>query len=160
SMASDPAAQSYANYVLQNWGGTDTHDSLDLLFHNPTAPAAFWSALPLQNLATGTGLLTARSDWGSTPNWLSFQMRNLLQAAHHDASPRHLQLQRGGDDLLVDANTVGGNQGNKPMYANAVIIDDGGAGLQTYRYMPGYWYGSPGVVITAYEANQNYVYMG
>jgi PKD repeat protein len=160
SLASDPAARSYANYILQNGGGWNSGDTLDLLYRNPSAPAAFWSALPLQDLATGTGLLTARSDWGTTPTWLAFQMGNLLGADHQDAMPGQLQLQRGGDDLLVNANAVGGNQSYKNRYGNTMIIDDGGAGLQTYRYAPGYWYGNPGVTVTAYEAASNYVYMG
>jgi hypothetical protein len=41
--ADDPAAQSYANYVIQNYhDGPNTANSIDLLYRNPSAPAAFW----------------------------------------------------------------------------------------------------------------------
>ena len=47
----------------------------------------------------------------------------------------------------------------KSTLANVVIVDDNGEGYQTYRYSMGYWYGTPGVVTTAYEASSSYVYV-
>jgi hypothetical protein len=157
---SDPAARSYANYILKNYRSPQTNDTLDLLFHDPSAPASFWSALPLQHFAQGSGLLTARSDWGPAPNWLAFHMGNLLQCDHQNASPGHLQIQRGADDLLVNANAAGGNQSqSRNQFANTVVLDDKGEKAQIYRFSSGYWYGNPGVVITAYEANEHLVYL-
>jgi hypothetical protein len=159
--ASDPAEQAYANYILQNNPTGNSNDAWDLLYRNPSAPASNWSNLPLQYLAQGTGLLTARSDWGSTPTWVSLQMGNILSADHQSFTPGQLQIQRGGDDLLVNANAVGDNQAGakKSTYGNTIIVNDNGDGVQTYPYSMGYWYGSPGVTVTAYEAAGNHVYM-
>jgi hypothetical protein len=160
--ASDPTAQSYANYILQNYPGSFTSDYLDLLFHNPSATGAYWSAEPLADLATGTGLLTARSDWGSNPVWVATLMGNLLHADHQTHSPGLMEISRGADQLLVDGSQVALN--NIPVYdqstySNALVVDDNGDGAQTYRYAMGSWYGTPGVVINAYEATANYTYL-
>lgn len=102
-MADNAADRAYANYILQNYPDAafltagDSNDYRNILFHNPTAPAQFWSSLPLQDFATGTGLLTARSDWGANPTWLSEQMGNLLRADHQTYSPGQLQISRGDD---------------------------------------------------------------
>jgi len=161
NMTSDPTERSYANYILQNYSSAYSNDAWDLLFRDPSAPASFWSNLPLQYLAQGTGLLTARSDWGSTPTWVSEQMGNLLAADHQSYTPGQLQIQRGGDDLLVNATAVGGNQtgAQESTDGNTIIVNDNGDGLQRYPYSMGYWYGSPGVTVTAYEASGNHVYM-
>src|SRR5207249_2137126 len=85
-LADDADARSYANYTLQNYKvgdffhgegvdltplQPDTGNAVDLLFHDPAAPAAYWSALPLQYFASGNGVVTARSDWGPAPTWVS-----------------------------------------------------------------------------------------
>jgi PKD repeat protein len=162
TMANDPAAQGYANYIIQNYSnGANTADSLDLLFRNPSASASYWSALPLQDFATGTGLLTARSDWGTTPTWVSMQMGNILAADHQYDAPGMMEIRRGADELLVNGNALGGNQvpSTKSTYANTVVVDDGGAGTQNYPYAMGLWYGTPGIVVNAYEATANYAYL-
>jgi hypothetical protein len=160
AMASDSAARSYANYLIQHNAGSNTNDAVDLLYRNPAASAAFWSALPLQWYAQGTGLLTARSDWGTTPTWVSAQIGNPLAADHQSFTPGQVQIQRGADDLLVNANALGDNQSGvfKSTYGNTIVVDDNGEGAQTYRYSMGVWYGSPGVV-TTYEAGANYTYL-
>jgi hypothetical protein len=159
--ASNPTTQAYANYIIQHNSGGNGHGYIDLLFRDPSAPAAFWSDLPLQYFATGTGLLTARSDWGSSPTWVSLFMGNPLNADHQIYTPGQLQIQRGNNGLLINANAVGENQTSalKSKYGNTIIVDDGGAGTQTYRSSMGYWYGDPGVVVNAYEAGSNYTYL-
>ena len=161
--AADPAARGYANRVIRTYPGADTQDYQDLLYRDPAAAAADWTAaLPTQYLAAGTGLVTARADWGYRSTWLSFQLGNLLGADHQSYSPGQLQVQRGADALLVNANAVGGNQSGalKSTYSNAVVLDDNGAGTQVYRHSAGIWYGTPGVRLTAYEAGSGYVYAG
>jgi hypothetical protein len=161
SVASDPTTQSYANYILQHHVAGNSSGAIDLLFRDPTAPAAYWSDLPLQYYASGTGLLTARSDWGNSPTWVSLFMGNPLWADHQSYTPGQLQIQRGADDLLVNASVVGNYQANaqKSRYGNTIIVNDGGAGYQVYPYSMGYWYGSPGVVVNAYEAGSDYTYL-
>jgi PKD repeat protein len=161
TMADNAADRSYANYILQNYPGSNTNDHVDLLFHNPSAAASFWSSQPLQNFARGTGLLTARSDWGNTPTWMSLQIGNLLNADHQSYTPGQLEIQRGGDALLINAAVKGGFQtaAAKSQYGNTLIVDDNGDGVQTYRYSMGYWYSSPGVYVDHYEAGNNYVYL-
>ncbi|MFO1023059.1 MAG: DUF4815 domain-containing protein [Planctomycetales bacterium] len=169
SMAGNAADRAYANYIIQKYpdsafaNSTDTHDFTDLLQRDPTAVATFWSALPLQNFATGTGLLTARSDWGTTPNWMSIEMGNLLGADHQTYSPGHMELARGADQLLVNANVLGStldylNPGQLSQYANTVAVNDNGEGMLIYPYGMGSWYGTPGVVTKAYEADASHVY--
>jgi hypothetical protein len=158
----DPTLRSYDNYILQNYysNGGATKDVLDLLFRNPNASTSFWSSLPLQDLATGTGILTARSDWTSgTETFVSMEMGNVLQADHQDFTPGQLQLQRGGDDLLINAWAPGEHQGlQKSTFGNTIVVDDNGDGKQNYRWSMGVWYGNPGVVINAYETTSSYVY--
>jgi hypothetical protein len=167
NLASDPAAQSYANYILQNYAGQGTNSAWDLMFHNPSAPASTWSSLPLTNLDKGMGLLTARSDWGSTPTWLTVEMGNLAHDDHQTETPGQIQLQRGADDLLINAAAPGGLQGLvKSQYGNLVVVNaNGDTNVQTYPYHEGAWYGDyagpgvPGVTINAYETNANYTYL-
>jgi hypothetical protein len=158
----DTAARSYANYVIQKYPGAGSADYRDLLFHDLAAPASFWSALPLQHFASGTGLLTAHSDWGSSPTWVAFQLEYLLAADHQSYSPGQLQIKRGDDDLLINGNAPGKNQDfvRKSTNGNLIVIDDNGDGLQTYRYSMGVWYGEKaGPIINAYEAGKGHVYI-
>jgi hypothetical protein len=184
SMADNPAEQSYANYIIQNYsdsGGPTgpiqyqtPADYRDLLFHNPSAPAAFWSGLPLQNFATGTGLLTARSDWGTsdtwlsapTSTWVSAQIGNLLAADHQTYSPGHMEINRGADQLLINANGVENQYGNHSLlpfqvsqFSNVVAVNDNGAGYERNPPNMGVWYGTPGVVDNAYEGTSDHAYL-
>jgi hypothetical protein len=157
----DPKAQSYANYILQKYPGRDSASYIDLLFHDHAASASFWSSLPLQHYASGTGLLTARSDWGRSPVWVAYQMGNLLGADHQSYSPGQLQIKRGDDDLLINGNAPGRNQDgvHKSTFGNLIVVDDNGDKKQVYRWSMGVWYGSPGIVVRAYESDKGYVYM-
>jgi hypothetical protein len=156
----DSTLLSYDNYILQNYAGSPTKDYLDLLFRNPSASTSYWSSLPLQNLATGTGILNTRSDWNTnTPTIVSLEMGNLLKADHQDYTPGQLQIARGGDDLLINAWAPGHYQSlQKSTYGNTMVVDDNGDGEQNYRWSMGVWYGSPGVTINAYETTASYVY--
>jgi hypothetical protein len=169
--ADNAADRSYANDILQQYPDSafvtpgDTEDYRDLLFHDPSATASFWSSLPLQHFASGTGLLTARSDWGSAPTWVSLQMGNLLNADHQTYSPGQLQISRGDDQLLINANAVAlsGDESLAPtqrsQFSNVLAVNDNGAGYQRDPFSMGVWYGTPGVVVNHYEANSNDVYM-
>lgn len=158
---SDQEARSYANYILQKYPGRDSGNYMDLLFHDPSAPSSFWSALPVQHFASGTGLLTARSDWGRSPIWVACQIGNLLNANHQTYSPGQLQIKRGDDDLLINASAPGNSHTGKlrSTHGNLIVVDDNGEKKQTYRWSMGVWYGSPGVVVKAYEANKAYAYL-
>jgi hypothetical protein len=160
SEANDPTMQSYANYILQHYSGQGSNDAWDMLFHNYSASASYWSSMPLSYLAQGTGLLTARSDWGSTPTWLAVEMGNLAPADHQTYTPGQVQIQRGADDLLINASAPGGYQSlQKSQYGNIVVVNDNGAGIQRWPGSMGVWYGTPGVVINAYEATSNFTYL-
>jgi hypothetical protein len=156
----DPIANSYANYMIQHYAGADTKDYEDMLFHDPSANATFWSSYPLAYLAPGTGLVTARADWNYDSTWLSFQLGNLLSADHQTYAPGQLQIQRGGDALLINANAVFENQAlqTKSSLSNLIAIDDNGEGLQNYPFNMGVWYGTPGVYLTAYQSDPDFVY--
>jgi hypothetical protein len=162
STADDSTARSYANYILQTNPGNNGNDYIDLLFRNPAATGTLWGAFPLQYYADGTGLVTARADWNYNSTWMSFQLGNLLSADHQTNAPGQLQIQRGSDDLLINANAIAGNQDihTKSSFANLIAIDDNGAGTQNYSWNMGVWYGTPGVFITNYEATGGHVYVG
>jgi hypothetical protein len=163
----DATARGYANYIIQQYPGQQTGDFQDLLFRDPSATANTWTSAPLQHRADGTGLVTARADWSYSSTWMSFQLGNLLSADHQSYTPGQLQIQRGGDALLANAEAYLNTQIGAPKstYGNSVIIDDNGDGLQNYRYSMGYWYwngmpsGLPGVTTTAYEAGTDFLYV-
>src|SRR6266700_2720685 len=153
AVADDTAPKSYANEILQNYAGTLSANTWDLFFRDPSATTANWTNdLPLQWFAGGTGLLTARSDWGSNPTWIAFQLGNLLGADHQTYTPGQFQIQRGCDDLLVNATSIGEEQTppKKSFYGNTLVVDDNGEGVQNYRYSMRVWYGTHGVTVTAY----------
>jgi hypothetical protein len=150
----------YANYVLQNYPSPFPAVFSDLLYRDPTATTSFWNDLPLQRLNQGTGLITARNDWNYNSTWVSFQLGNLLSADHQSISPGQVEIQRGADSLLINANALFNNQDpfSKTGLSNMVVVDDNGDGAQNYRFNVGFWWGTPGVVMTGYEATEDYVY--
>ena len=158
----DDAASKYANYKIQNSSEADTGEYIEMLYHDPAAPAAPWAgSLSMGYLNTGTGLMLSRADWSYNSTWLAFQLGNLLSANHQMYAPGHVQLQRGDDDLLVNAPGVGGLQDvhSKSSYSNLVAIDDNGTGAQNYRWNVGFWYGTPVVYLTGYEEHDAYSYI-
>jgi hypothetical protein len=164
TMASDPLAASYANYIQETYPNSGFYlhprpDAIAAIFDNPNAPSAYWSGEPMQYYAAGTGLVTARSDWGPSPNLFTFQLGTLLPTSHQSYAPGQLEIFSGNDPLLANAAILTGTQSAtlKSSLSNTLVVDDGGAGYQQYRWAAGTSYG-PGVGITAYEAAGNYVY--
>ena len=155
-------ARSYANYIIQNYGNDQTRDMQDLIYRDTTASTAFWGSEPLQYNNLGTGLIVARNDWNYNSTWVAFQLGNLLDTEHQLDCQGHLEIQRGADALLINANEVGENQtpSTQSSFGNLMCIDDNGTGEQTYRYNQGSWFGTPGCVMSSYETNSGYVYAG
>lgn len=156
--ATNSTDQSYANYILQNYPGSTGDDWNDLLFRNPTAPASFWSSLPLQQYSEGQGLAVAREDWNYNSTWLAFTSGNLY--SYPSFAQGGLELDRGADQLLVNAAAISEDQSLTDIgtYASTVVIDDGGAGQQTYRYAQGGWYGNPGNTMPHFDGTSNFAY--
>lgn len=164
----DPTLRSYANFMVQNYpnGFGENTPSLwvDLFYRDPAASASFWSSFPLQYKADGQGLVTARADWNYNSTFVSLQMGNIIQADHQTFSPGLMEILRGGDDLLVNANAESGVQPDQSQYANTVVIDANGdtntdgSSVQTYPFNMGEWYGTPGVSLTAFDASSGFVY--
>jgi PKD repeat protein len=159
-VTTDETARAYANYVIQTYPGGQTEDMQDLLFRDPNATATFWTSLPLEYFARGTGLINARSDWNYNSTWVSFQLGNELDTDHQTYAQGHLEVQRGADALLINPNALGGNQtpSTESSFGNLLTIDDNGVGTQTYRFNQGFWFGTPGCRILNYEASNGYVY--
>ncbi len=156
----DTTACSNANYMIQNYSGGQLEDMQDLIFRDPNAGMAFWTNAPLERFAQGTGLIVSRADWAYNSTFVSLQLGNLLDTDHQTYSQGQLEIQRGPDGLLINANEVGELQvpSMESSYGNLVAIDDNGAGTQVYRFNQGDWYGTPGCRITNYEATNGYVY--
>jgi hypothetical protein len=169
-MCASAAERSYANYVIQNFPDSvfqaaTPSDYRDLLFHDPSAPAAFWSSLPLADFASGTGLFAARSDWGTTPTWVAAQIGNLLPDTDHQFAPGQVEINRGADELLINADQVEYVYGNESLapyqvsqFGNLVVVNDHGV----YERSPGnmgVWFGTPGVVDKAFEGTADHAYL-
>ncbi len=157
SYFTDSVHTGYANYVLQNYSNASYWiDHETLLFKNTTVPPVNPNVLPSRYLAVGAGLSLV-----NTPQiWTSLECANLMNCDHQLAAPGHIQIKRGSDDLLIFANAPSQNHDNhtRSPYANVVIVDDNGEGMQTYRFEMGYWYGPSGVAIKNYEAGSGYTY--
>jgi PKD repeat protein len=153
-------ARSNANYIIQNYPGGQIGDMQDLLYRDTSAPAAFWASAALQYFNQGTGLITARNDWNYNSTWIAFQLGNLLETDHQQDCQGQLEIQRGADGLLINANEVGENQqpDTESSFGNLMVIDDNGVGTQVYRYNQGSWFGTPGCVMTSYEPTTRYLY--
>jgi hypothetical protein len=111
-------------------------------------------------LNQGTGLMIAHNDWNYNSTWIAFQLGNLLETDHQQDCQGQLQIQRGADGLLINANAVDENQlpSTQSSIGNLMCIDDNGVGTQVYRFNQGSWFGTPGCRITNYEATNGYVY--
>jgi hypothetical protein len=86
-----------------------------------------------------------------------------VSADHQSYIPGQLQIRRGADDLLINAHAPGKSQPawrRKNVFGNVIVIDDNGDKLLPYPETMGVWYGKPGVVVTAYRAEKDYVYLG
>ena len=105
-------------------------------------------------------MLIARNDWSYNSTWVAFQLGNLLETDHQQDCQGQLEIQRGADGLLVNANEIGENQtpSTQSSFGNLMVIDDNGVGTQVYRYNQGSWFGTSGCRILDYEATNTYVY--
>jgi hypothetical protein len=156
----------YANYIIRNYAGNRS-GMLQLIFDNMDATKDWTTStdFQLQNLAVGSGLLTARADWSYNSTWLAYIVGNYEPGADHQANaPSHLRIQRGADDILPYAVAYfgGAPRHTKSMFSNLVAVDSNNDGEQTYPWTMGVWYGIPGVATLAYEVDpaNRYVYMG
>jgi hypothetical protein len=164
--SSDAQSSQYANFFIQEVIQPQVATMQDLLYRDPSAIATDWTTvLSPHYLASGTGVVYARNAWDYASLWLAFQCGNLVSADHQSDAQGDLHIQRGADDLLVNANAVTENQvvggetlDKKSVFANLVAVDDGGTGLQNYPYAQGFWQGSPGNILLQYEGVSGYVY--
>jgi hypothetical protein len=98
-------------------------------------------------------------------------MGNLLQADHQASSAGQLQINRGSDELLINAKApiISGDSDvgfySQSQYGNLVAVDSngdvdaGGTPLNRAPFSEGIWYGTPGVVVNAYGATTDHVYL-
>ena len=167
--AGDENAKGYANLEVHRSAHRGEAGWIDLGLYDPAAPVLDWTAVePTQYFAQGQGVVFARADWSYVSTWIAFQLGNTVVADHQGFCPGNLLIYRGADDLLFDANNYTGNQGYptsvcKSTYANLVVLDDGGDGVQVYRNSMGVWYGplhnTAGCSIDRYEDGRNFVYV-
>jgi len=118
------------------------------LWEDPNFPTKNYKfSEPLYHYAPGTGLVTARSGWGSDATWVSFKCGN--KAGDHSHFDQNTFTIFKNDWLAPDVNiysSSGINQGTA--IHNSILIDDKGQ-----RYKP---YGKS--VIDKTEFAQDYVY--
>jgi hypothetical protein len=106
--------------------------------------------------------MLARKDWRYDSTWLSFHCGNLVAADHQSLDQGSLTINRGPDALLAMAYAIGQVQVplcDKSKYSNTLIVDDGGAGEQVYRFGQGVWYGEPGCAMRHFEGAAGYAYV-
>jgi len=89
----------YARQALLDIGETATGPTKDY----KSGPDAF----PLSFLAKGTGVLYARSDWGTGAVWTSMSVGPVFSLGHEHLDRGHITIQRGADYLLKDAGQYG-----------------------------------------------------
>jgi fibronectin type 3 domain-containing protein len=165
--ATDTTLKSYANYMIQNYTGSQISGFRDVMFRDPSATAASWgSSLPTAYKFSGTGVIISRKAWDYTSTWLAFHAGNLTGAAHQPYGQGSYEVWRGGDDLipLVDALTEVQSIQGKSQYGSGILVDDFGAGYMTYPSTNqgpamGVWYSGPnGCQITKFEDTTGYSY--
>jgi hypothetical protein len=162
--ASNPTMAANARYAITNYA-TDPGDRLqETLFYAPGTETDWTSGLPLLYHSAGMGITFARSSWTyATATTLAFLCGNLNNADHQSYAQGQLTLFRGDDYLLCNAANLGGNQDplNKSLFGNIIIVDDNGAGEQTYANpgRQGFWYGDPGIPPMKNEVGATYDYM-
>ena len=113
---------------------------------------------PRYNSTPRSRLIVARQDWTYNSTWLAFTSGNLY--GYPSMAQGGMELDRGADQLLVNAAAISEDQSLTDIgtYANTVVIDDGGAGQQTYRYAQGGWYGNPGNTMPHFDGTSAFAY--
>lgn len=135
----------YARQLIKNAGGKPV----------PPGPLKDYKAdFPLDYFAKVSGPFYARSDWGAQAVWVSLAAGEIfLDHQHRDQG--HITLQRGSDNLLIDA---GGYGDFATTFHNTLLFDDRGAGdISTYPPGQGVWSG-PDIGIRRTESAPGYAY--
>lgn len=125
-----------------------------LLADEPTAKVINPQKGQPSHLATGTGLLLARSDWGKDATFVSFQCGpSIEEADHQHADQGNFEIVRGNDLLLVSAAAYGAFAS---INHNTLLVDDRGTSLD-YAPNQGAW-GRDSQILRFVDANR-YVYI-
>jgi hypothetical protein len=162
--ADDSAASGYAR-TLSGLMSSHNDDWSDFMFGSVTAGGDWTGTLPKAWRASGGEVIVGRTDFGTSNVWWNTVLGNVYNAGHQAVSTGLIELRRarsgGVDDLLVYGPAVSGEQDfqDKSVGANTLIVDDGGAGAQNYRFSPGVWHGSPGCTVTSYDAQTDYLFV-
>ena len=102
-------------------------------------------------LASGTGTLTARTDWSARGTWFALTSApSLSDHQHLDAG--HFELVRGADALLVDG---GGYGAYSSLSHNVIAIDDG---KENDTYSPNQAVWSDAAAITRHDDDGRFVH--
>lgn len=103
--------------------------------------------------AQGTGLVLARSDWGSEATFISLQCGpSVEEADHQHADQGHFEIVRGEDALLTSAADYGAFA---TINHNTILVDDRGTSLD-YSPNQGAW-GRDSTIVRYVDAD-TYVY--
>lgn len=136
---------------------TDAHgfalsDLSRFLWYRPARPEINYAASePKARFFEGDGHLYWRSSWEKDAVWLSFTMGRRWLADHQGTTFGHIDIQRGNDNLAVQAGywkgvtgSLSGITGNPQAYSpatemsNVLFVDDGGEyNLTTWAYAGG-----------------------
>jgi hypothetical protein len=113
------------------------------------AIAGTWPTPTGRNWNAGTGLVIG----AAAGTWSLMLAGKVLPCNHQQYACGHVEVYRNGDCLIANQVAISGlqNPNYKSQNSNVLVADDGGTGLQTYRFNQGTWYGSPGVMVLANE---------
>jgi hypothetical protein len=140
-----------------------------VLWKNTARTAAdYTQTLATSYLSDGDGHLLARSGWGSSAVFLSFNGSGAYFTGHQNLAAGNIELQRGSDYLLVNAAQWKGTAGyggnpeifaTAAQYASTLYFDDAGA----YNYAGGnyaggqmFW-GATSLLASRIDSNVSYV---
>ena len=143
----------WSEYLFRNLsvnpcdGTTDPPALYDaVLWKNSSRSATSYATEPTNYMSMGDGHLMARSDWGASAVFFSFNGSGAHFTDHENLAAGNIEVQRGSDYLLVDAaqwKGIAGYGGNPSIfataeqYASTLFFDDGGA----YNYTSGNYVG-------------------
>jgi hypothetical protein len=169
-LTADDLAAEYARHLFANWAGDQVFDCWDLMFRDAAGATTDWTTDPADigytYTAGGRGVVFSRAAWDYASAWLSFACGNRGDSDHDEPAAGDWTLNKGGDNLLVNAAAVGGRYNSDPSgpWSNIVTVDDGGADVQTYRWSNTYVfsqfqiYDYPGVQLTAVDESNGHVF--
>lgn len=137
-LSNNATKTTWGNYMLQNQYSAITVDASDLLFRDPSATAADYTASrPLGAYLAGPLTWMSRADNTDTGMFVWSDLGNAIAGGHYCVpfATGHIGISRGVDLLVYNGWDVGGaagGSGQQTSYANIVLCDDAGAGYQTY----------------------------